>query len=317
MISVIVPNYNHAPYLKKRIDSILTQTYQDFELIILDDCSTDNSRDIIDAYRNHPKVSQIIYNELNSGSTFKQWRKGVSLARGEYIWIAESDDIADYSLLNTLYDNITKEDEVVLSYCQSYKMDASGNLTGTWKEQVQYLSEGDTFFSGNFIANGIDFIDRFLLYKNVIPNASAVLFKKDAYNEVGGVNLDVKACADWLLWLKIATVGKIAFSPLLLNYFRYHKKSVIATVTNNDKLFLKGNFDIVARKRYDAFLISYKYPIIVDKNISLIEKEYILDVFECYNNNAYYQMIVIFYKAFRNSKNKRNLISKLIKYLIR
>ena len=66
-ISIIVPNYNHAPYLKQRIDSILNQTYQDFELILLDDCSSDKSRDIIESYRTNPHVTQIVYNDNNSG----------------------------------------------------------------------------------------------------------------------------------------------------------------------------------------------------------------------------------------------------------
>ena len=68
LVSVIVPNYNHAPYLKQRIDSILNQTYQDFELILLDDCSSDMSRDIIESYRTNPHVSQIDYNDINSGT---------------------------------------------------------------------------------------------------------------------------------------------------------------------------------------------------------------------------------------------------------
>ena len=71
-VSVIVPNYCHAPYLEQRIESILQQTFQDFELILLDDCSTDGSREILERYRNHPKVSGIFYNERNSGSPFKQ-----------------------------------------------------------------------------------------------------------------------------------------------------------------------------------------------------------------------------------------------------
>ena len=91
-VSVIVPNYNHASYLRQRIESIINQTYQDFELIILDDCSTDHSKEIIESYRNHPRVNQIVYNTENSGSTFKQWNKGVELAEGECIWFAESDD---------------------------------------------------------------------------------------------------------------------------------------------------------------------------------------------------------------------------------
>lgn len=76
-VSVIVPNYNHALFLEQRIESILNQTFQDFEVIILDDCSTDNSKKIIEKYRTHPKVSKIIYNDVNSGNTFKQWNTGI------------------------------------------------------------------------------------------------------------------------------------------------------------------------------------------------------------------------------------------------
>src|ERR1700742_1367615 len=101
-VSVIVPNYNHSRYLNQRIDSVLSQTYQDFELIILDDCSTDDSRKIIKQYQEHPKVSHIVFNETNSGTTFKQWKKGIELAKGKYIWIAESDDWCEPNLLETL-----------------------------------------------------------------------------------------------------------------------------------------------------------------------------------------------------------------------
>ena len=119
-VSVIVPNFNHSAYLKQRIDSILNQTYQDFELIILDDCSTDNSREIIDLYVNCAKVSNIVYNEKNSGNTFKQWKKGISLAVGKYVWIAESDDWCEATLLETLVVGIEKDDNCIISYCQSY-----------------------------------------------------------------------------------------------------------------------------------------------------------------------------------------------------
>src|SRR5437879_548872 len=73
-VSVIVPNYNHARYLRRRIDSILAQTYRDFELILLDDGSTDESRSILSEYGNDPRV-KIELNERNSGNTFKQWNK--------------------------------------------------------------------------------------------------------------------------------------------------------------------------------------------------------------------------------------------------
>jgi cellulose synthase/poly-beta-1,6-N-acetylglucosamine synthase-like glycosyltransferase len=75
-VSVIVPNYNHARFLARRIDSILKQSFQDFELILLDDCSTDDSRSILSLYARDPRV-RIEFNEANSGGTFKQWNKGV------------------------------------------------------------------------------------------------------------------------------------------------------------------------------------------------------------------------------------------------
>jgi glycosyltransferase involved in cell wall biosynthesis len=80
-VSIIVPNYNHARFLRQGLDSILHQTFQDFELILLDDCSMDNSRAILAEYRWDPRI-QMQFNEENSGSTFKQWNKGVKLARG-------------------------------------------------------------------------------------------------------------------------------------------------------------------------------------------------------------------------------------------
>ena len=92
-VSVILPNYNHAPYLCERLESILTQTYKDFELLILDDGSTDDSYQIIARYERRARV-RVLVNSTNSGSAFSQWNLGISLASGEYVWIAESDDSA-------------------------------------------------------------------------------------------------------------------------------------------------------------------------------------------------------------------------------
>jgi len=88
-VSVIVPNYNHAEFLKQRIESILNQTYTDFELIMLDDFSTDNSSEIIDDFTARFLNIRSYYNKDNSGSPFAQWDLGVNLAKGEFIWIAE------------------------------------------------------------------------------------------------------------------------------------------------------------------------------------------------------------------------------------
>src|SRR5258708_27842037 len=117
-VSVIIPNYNHARFLRQRVDGVLGQTFQNFELILLDDCSSDDSRSILSSYAGDPRV-RMEFNEANSGSAFKQWNKGVRLARGKYVWIAESDDYADERDLERLVGALDAEPDVTFAYCRS------------------------------------------------------------------------------------------------------------------------------------------------------------------------------------------------------
>lgn len=262
LVSVIIPSYNHENFLKERIDSILNQTFQDFELIILDDLSPDNSREIIESYRAHPKVRQIIYNAKNSGSTFFQWNKAVlSLARGEFVWIAESDDAADLKFLETLVPILQQHSEIVLAYSQSAKMNSEGAITGSWSEWTESLAEGN-YFNESFHMNGRDYIEKFIIHKNTIPNASAVLFRRQTYVEIGGAVVEMRTNGDWDLWLKFLLLGDVYFHNQMLNKFRYHSTSVIALATKNKnrKFFTKNKLikqSIELRNSFnDSFLIS-------------------------------------------------------------
>lgn len=225
-VSVIIPSYNHAPYLQQRIESVLNQSFQNFEVIILDDKSPDESDKILEQYKNHPKVTHCIINEQNSGSTFAQWNKGLALAKGDLIWIAESDDVADQEFLATLVPQFNKNQNLVLAYSQSYKMSSTGEITGTWQDQTDQFDREQ--FSHDFSINGLQYIEKFLCHKNTIPNASAVLFKKQTYFTVGGANPALKYIGDWEIWTKIVSQGDIFFCTKPLNYFRYHDNSVIS-----------------------------------------------------------------------------------------
>lgn len=214
-VSVIVPNYNHAPYLEQRIESILNQTYTDFELILLDDCSTDNSIEVLSKYATHPKVSHFIVNEQNSGSTFRQWDKGINLAAGEYVWIAESDDWCEITLLQTIVNELLKNEKVVLGYVQSYFI--------IEKNDIKFVSSQNKLFKTE---NGLDFIKTHLLHGNAIFNASMALFKKSAYFNVKEDFKNYKFCGDWLFWAQIAQQGEVFISGKILNYFRNHSGDV-------------------------------------------------------------------------------------------
>ena len=235
IISVIVPNYNHAAYLKQRIESVLEQTYQQIEVIILDDYSTDNSKYIIEQYRHHPKVVHIVYNESNSGITFKQWQKGIELARGRYLWIAESDDISDKDFLSQSVSRFTPSDNIGLVYCQSISVDENGNLGRSWLNFTEHFD--NLLWNSDFIMPGYDFVENYMFLQNSIPNASAVVFRKDYISKAGGVNSKFKINGDWDIYTRILSFSDIAYISLPLNYFRQHdNKGSTSNIRNGNNI---------------------------------------------------------------------------------
>ncbi len=242
-VSVLIPNYNHANYLKQRIDSVLNQTYQDFELIILDDCSTDHSREVISEYKNHPKISQLVFNDKNSGSPFLQWEKGIHLANGEYIWIAESDDWCEPTLLETLVDGIELDSACVISYCQMYCVNQNNDIK--WQSWHRCLSE---------VVDSTTFIQDYLAVKVSIYNASMAIFKKEAYAAVTKEYLEYKFSGDYLFWIQVAMQGKVHISGKLLNYFRKHDGDVSSMAYSSGLNFIEALR--IINWMYDKKLIS-------------------------------------------------------------
>ena len=211
-VSVIIPNYNHAPFLDERLSSVLKQTYQNFEIIILDDKSNDKSKEVIEKYRKNPKVSQIVYNDNNSGSPFIQWEKGMSLSKGELIWIAESDDSCEPNLLESLVDLHKKNDNVAFAFCRFTNIDINGN---------KKTEENKTFFNKSCYP-GKEFLHNYLIWRNVILNASSVLFNKKTAYEVNKQYMNFKGAGDWLFWIEMAEKGNVCVDNRPLNYYRTH-----------------------------------------------------------------------------------------------
>ncbi|RZK27481.1 MAG: glycosyltransferase family 2 protein, partial [Hymenobacter sp.] len=181
-VSVIIPNYNHARYLPQRIESVLGQSVRELEVILLDDCSPDASRQVIAQYASQDARIRVVLNEQNSGSTFKQWNKGFALARGEYVWVAESDDFAEPDLLARLLAPLVADPAVSLAYCNSFDVDEQGTVSGTWEG---FLTELDPMWQHDFVVEGLPLVRRFLSFRNFIPNASAVLMRASALREAG------------------------------------------------------------------------------------------------------------------------------------
>lgn len=293
-VSVIVPNYCHSQYLDERIQSILNQTYQDFELIILDDCSPDDgaSREVIDRYRDNPHISHIVYNEVNSGSPFKQWYKGFELAVGKYIWIAESDDKCDKRLLETLVDACQKDD-AVLAFCKSQVFYDTGE---------KFINGSQISMERGFTMDGKLFVSEYLWIRNTIVNASAVIFRKDDAMAVKPLYTEFRAAGDWMFWIELAERGKVTFVAQVLSFFRKHPLGT-TVVSNKTGLSLKENyliFNYLSKKGYFGFYKRLKFKLRIIKYSKDINNEGKKEILRLWDKYYVYRIVLMFYFPIRN-----------------
>ena len=229
-VSVIIPNYNHEKFLEERIESILNQSYQDFEIIFLDDFSTDDSLLILDKYKEHPKVSHYIINLENSGSLFKQWIKGIELARGNFIWIAESDDTADKNFLNKTVELAEQSQDFGLVFVKSIEIDSKSNPTGKILAPLQ-------LYSGDYI-HGVESVSECLVKQMLISNVSGVLFNAEKLKNIDYLKLKTfQNTGDRFTYIQIALQSRAYYLDLPLNTYRNHDNNTTKLNVANHRIY--------------------------------------------------------------------------------
>ena len=224
-VSVIVPNYNHAPYLEERLRSIFRQTYAPHEIFFLDDASGDESVEVARRLAaESPVPFRLVLNERNSGSTFRQWLKGIDLAAGDLVWIAESDDTCRPELLERLVPEFFDR-EVMLAYCQSAIIGPDGReFAADYLGCTEDLSP--TRWRYPYRVAGREEVELALSQRNTIPNASAVVFRKPADLDEREDLERLRLGGDWLFYAMRIRRGKIAYIPESLNGHRHHDRTV-------------------------------------------------------------------------------------------
>lgn len=237
-ISVVVPNYNYEKFLLQRIYSILIQKVKINEIIILDDCSKDNSRELIDDIVNKlNKVISIksIYNKTNSGAAFNQWEKGFNLAKSDYVWIAEADDYCKKNMLKELIKPIKNNKDIIISYCDTAFINAQGNVfIKSIIPEIDIMKTGH--FNSSFITDGKDEYNNYSFLNNTIANVSSCVIKKDKYDEEFALAKQYKQSGDWIFYVSLMQKGKIAYSNKTMNYYRVHGNNVSSVTKKQDHL---------------------------------------------------------------------------------
>ena len=235
-ISAIVPNYNHGKYLRERLDSIFNQTYDNYELLILDDCSSDDSRTIIEEYQKlYPAKIKVFLNQENSGSVFKQWRKGLSHAEGSLIWICESDDSCESDFLETLVGHFA-DPSIMIAFGKIQFIDENSVEFEGLDEYREKAAPG--IWEQIYIETAHHWFNHGLGVSNLIANVGGCLFRKQELPEsVWEKAQGFKACADWYLYVNLAGGGRIAYNPLAKSYFRQHGKNTSVSNYVSDKYY--------------------------------------------------------------------------------
>lgn len=240
-VSVIVAAYNHAPFLAQRLHSVLNQRYRDFEVIYLDDASTDPSAQVFAPFASDPRIRAVI-NTTNTGNAYTQANRGVRMALGEYIWVAQGDDYADPDFLTTLVPILDANPQVGIAYCQSQEVDINGNPRASLSQAATRLDP--SHWQRDFINHGQDEIRRYLIQRNTIPTLSAVLCRKRVLEEVGYFDESLRLSGDYLTWVRMLMRSDIAFSARAMNYFRYHDGSVRSR-SSQEGLLIQGRYRVL------------------------------------------------------------------------
>lgn len=250
-VSVIVPNYNYAKYINKRIDSIVRQTYPIYELIVLDDCSTDDSVKIIEmklseVRKKYPEIKvSFVKNKKNSGKAMMQWKKGFELAKGDYVWIAEADDLSSRKFLAEAMKGF-EDPDVVLSYTESAIINGWGLIVAPnfrWSRDREKTGH----YKKDYIKSGKNEIQEIMAIRCTIPNVSAVVFKNDKkLLKMLDETFRFSQVGDWYFYAKLLENGKISYRRKALNCFRVHAGSR----TDNSKK---------TREHYDEVVKMHQY----------------------------------------------------------
>lgn len=229
LISVIIPTFNRSKFLSMAVNSVLRQSIQDFEIIIVDDCSQDDTSEIVDSIKN--KKIKYIRHTANKGESGSR-NTGISHSDSEYIAFLDDDD---EWYVNKL--------ERQISVIRDNPGDFGAVYTGFFYRDIV---TGNSI--GQFAPREHGYIFNELLCSNCVPGGgSTILLKRECFEEAGLFDPEFKTCADWDMWIRISRNYKFAYVKEPLIYYNQHGNNV----TKNLDAFIQGEERIIEKHKSD------------------------------------------------------------------
>lgn len=225
LVSIVLPVYNGEKYLALAIESILAQTYKSWELIIVNDCSTDGSAEIMEAYAAKDERISVVHNQENLKLP-KSLNAGFSQAKGVYYTWTSDDNLLKPEMLATLVDAMEQEDSLGLVYSDYTGIDENGKETGLYK-----MGEPEGLFSGN-------------------PVGASFLYRASIAKKIGTYDASLFLAEDYDYWMRIFIEAPVKKIPADLYYYRRHGGSL----TETRKASVRRQTFLAVNKNYEGLL---------------------------------------------------------------
>ncbi len=235
LISIIMPVFNGLPFLKEAIDSVIAQTYKKFELIVVNDGSTDKTQIVLDEFQKKLGKKMIVIKQKNQGQVIAK-NRGIKRAKGKFIAFLDSDDIWEKDKLEYQVKRFEKNKNLGLCYTEAVLIDERSRVIG-------YRSANRNYTGRCFEK---------LIEKNQIT-ASSVMIKRECLNCIGIFDETLRTCENWDMWLRISLFFEIQYIPRPLTYYRIHKNHMSSNISK----MLEGKIKVL--KKYSSLLPDKKF----------------------------------------------------------
>lgn len=227
-VSVVMPVYNSEAYVSQAVESILAQSFDDFEFLIFDDGSTDRSLEILLDYANRDNRIRV-YAKPHKGYTF--WlNEGVQIAQGEFIARMDADDLSLSKRFAFQVDHLQKHPDCVVVGCDLLLIDSDGDPLSKLSHHVEPEALESALLNGRF---------------NVISHPASMI-RRSALLAVGGYSEKYEPIEDFHLWLQLTELGRLSNIPKVLFQYRMHHKSVNAMQFERQRLLADKILERVA-----------------------------------------------------------------------
>jgi len=239
-VSVCIPAYNGARYLGRTVESVLGQDFGEYEVVVCDDASTDDTPGVCERYRG-ARVRYLRSEER--GGAGRAWNRCVEQARGAYVVLLHADDMLDRAFLRRAVAVLDRRREVGLVHCAVQHIDEEDKPL-----HLQRLYEDDRVDTGEALV-------RRLLLEGCVVNPAGVMVRRHLYERVGPFTDKIVWGVDWHMWLRIALQAHVAYLADPLAFYRQHATSdtsgVMATARNgSDEVWLMTDiFQLIGRVR--------------------------------------------------------------------